>query len=483
MRKLPAFFIMILIIMTLICSCIIRDANKARTGQENTVVQEEEKTAAENRDNQDLNQDPVPEDEETAGPPNNIMFESSQADFAFVYPHDDLTLYSCLCRDPEYRGLSLNVGIMDMGSMQGTMLENAREESDALAVGDFGPDNDFSYPPSRDVIELGGVYVKEYMVLSRYDICDVAFEKTAVFYNEGYQVKITLAADREKIIGEAEEYFTTDEINCLGEKIWAEGGREAFYDAAASGNTGQAAGRWHSAFEDIMYLLQINEFKGASAGYSRIDDNRYHEDNDEDSYIIDIAYPRFQSAYTGGLDDSINRCIYDELIEPMIDDFRSEVASYDYEDENINYFLAVDYEVISFDEDIISVCLNINPYMGGAHGMQYFETINLSIGQNRIMELSDLFEPGYDHMGAISQYCRMDLIYQMQDRGFMPDEECIEDGTDPSYTDTFTSWLISPRGLMIKFPAYQAGPYAAGDFTVVIPYEVFEGQVIIPGAG
>jgi hypothetical protein len=482
MRKLPVIFIMIPMIMTLVCSCISLDADKQRTGQDNIVL-EEEKTAAGNRDTQDLNEDPVPEDEETPGPPNNIMFQNSQAGFAFVYPHDGLALYSCQCRDPEYGGFSLDVDISKLESMQGTMLENALEEMDALANGEFGPDNDFSYLPSRNVIELGGVYVKEYMVLSRYDVCDVTFERIAVFYNKGYQVRIALAADSEQIIGEAEEYFTTDEINCLEEKIWAEGGREAFYDAVASGNAGQTANKWYGAFKDIMHLLQINEFKGASAGYSRVDDNRYFEENDEDRYIIDIAYPQFQSAHAGGLDDSINRSIYDELIGPMIDDFRSEVASYDYEDENINYFLAVDYEVISFDEDIISLCININPYMGGAHGMQYFETINYSIGENRLLELADLFEPGYDHMGAISEYCRMDLIRQMQERGFMPDEEWIEDGTDPSYTDTFTSWLLSSRGLMIKFPAYQAGPYAAGDFIVVIPYDKLDSLVLMPGAG
>jgi hypothetical protein len=107
--------------------------------------------------------------------------------------------------------------------------------------------------------------------------------------------------------------------------------------------------------------------------------------------------------------------------------------------------------------------------------MQYFKTINLSIDENSILKLEDLFKHGYDYMGVISKYCRNDLICQMQKRGFMPDEEWIGDGTDPSYTDTFTNWLLSPQGLIIKFPAYQVGPYAAGDFTVIIPYDELEG--------
>jgi hypothetical protein len=470
MKKLPVILFLIIAIMALQSSCITLDDEKESTDQDIT-IKEGENTVTESSGSSNRDENANPGDEEAGEVSNNIMFQNSQADFVFIYPHDDLTLCSCLCGDPEYSSLWLNVSIEEIASMQGTMKEYAEDERDALAVGDFGPDNDFSYPPSRKVIELGGVYVKEYIVFSRYDICDAAFEKSAVFYNNGYQVKITLAADREKIIGEVEEYFTADEINCLDKKVWAGGGKEGFYDALSSGNAGPEANRWYGVFDDIMYLLQINEFKGASAGYSRIDDSRYHGHNDEDRYIIDIAYPRFQSAYAGGLDDSINSSVYDGLIEPMIGDFKTEVSSYDYDDENITCFLAVDYEVITFDENIISLCLDIDPYMGGAHGMLYFETINFSIQENRILDLGDLFEEEYDYMGAISEYCRMDLIYQMQDRGFMPDEEWIEDGTDPSYTDTFTSWLISPRGLVIKFPAYQVGPYAAGDFTVLIPYK------------
>lgn len=303
-------------------------------------------------------------DEDTAEVSNNIMFQSSQADFAFVYPHDELTLYSCFCSHKEYGSLWLNVSIKEIAYMQGTMKEYAEDESDALA-----------------------------------------------------------------------------------------GGKEGFYDALTSGNAGPVANKWYTTFDDIMYLLQINEFKGASAGYSRINDSRYYE-NDKDRYIIDIAYARFQSAYAGGLDESINSSIYDGLIKSMIDDFKTEVSSYDYEDENI-----------------IALCLNINPYMGGAHGMLYFETINFSIEEDRILALEDLFIPGYDYESVISEYCRMDLIGQMQERGFMPDQEWIADGTDPDYEDTPTGWLISPRGLIMKFPAYQAAPYAAGDFTVIIPYD------------
>ena len=65
----------------------------------------------------------------------------------------------------------------------------------------------------------------------------------------------------------------------------------------------------------------------------------------------------------------------------------------------------------------------------------------------------------------------------MNDRGFEPDKQWLEDGTDPSYIDNFTNFLVTPSELIIKFPAYQVAPYAAGDFTVNIPYEEFEGNL------
>ncbi len=417
-------------------------------------------------------------DQEIArGLENNIMFYSGEANFAFIYPHNDLTLSSYSGWNTEYGDLSLNVSIVSLETMEGEARDAAIGEREALEKGGFGRDTAFSFEPSRKVMKTGDVFVKEFLVFSRYDICDIAFEHRAVFYNNGYQVQIALLADRDKMMEGMEQYFTYDEINCLEEKVWAPDGKDGFYSQLVSGQAASPALEWYGVFDDIMYLLQINDFKGASAGYSRLMDKRYFEEDGEEKYIIDIAYPLFQSAYAGGLDDSINKIIYDDTISPMIGDFREEVLSYDDEDIDLRYFLAVDYQVAAFDENIISLCLDIYPYMGGAHGMLYFETINFDIGRDRLIGLEDLFEPGYDYAGTISEYCRRNLIGQIQDRGFQPDEEWIEDGTDPDYADTLTNFLVAPYGLIIKFPAYQAAPYAAGDFSVIIPYSRFEGFI------
>jgi len=94
-----------------------------------------------------------------------------------------------------------------------------------------------------------------------------------------------------------------------------------------------------------------------------------------------------------------------------------------------------------------------------------------------LIELGDLFTAGYDYLGIISEYCREDLARQINDRDFEPDTQWLENGTDPDNIDNFTNFLVTPSELIIKFPAYQVAPYAAGDFTVNIPYEEFEGNL------
>jgi hypothetical protein len=499
------YFLIIIIMIALLFSILFLNSckvneflepqdSKDATEEVRDEIQGEEETA--DRDEQNVQTNPEnknpeleePDADDDAGdqeivqkPQNNLMLLNSEVNFAFIYPQENLMLSSYPYSSVDYGDLSLSVSISALETLKGTMKENALEERDALINGKPGPDTDFSFEPSKKIINIGDVFVKDYLVLGRYDVCDVAFDRKAVFYNNGYQVQILLSADKEKIQENMGQYFIYDELNCLEEKVWDPDKQDEFYDKLTTGQASESALEWYETFDDIMYLLQINDFKGASAGYSRLIDERYFEEDLEKNYIIDISYPQFQSVDAGGLDDSINNLIYDEVVLSILNGFKDEIISYEEEDADLeidlNYFLAIDYSIVMFNEKGISLCLDISPYMGGAHGMLYFETINFDLEKNSIIELEDLFVPEYDYLNIISEYCREDLTKQMKQIGAQPDEEWIADGTDPAYTDTFTNFLINQSGLMIKFPAYQVGPYAIGDFSVSIPYNLFEGYI------
>ncbi len=407
---------------------------------------------------------------------NHIMFYNSEANFAFIYPQEYLTISSYPGLSGDYGDLFLNVRINDIENLKGSEKEVAISERDALEAGDFGPETGFSYKPSEKVIKVGDTFVKEFLVFSRYEICDVAFDWEVDFYNNEYQVQITLSADKEKMLESLDQYFIYDEVNCPGQKVWDFDKQDEFYDKLITGRLPGLASEWFDAFDSIMYLLQINDFKGASAGYSRLIDKRSFEENPEEKYLIEVSYPQFESAAAGGLNESINKIIYNQKVLSTISDFKDEISSYD-EDFALSYFLSIDYSVVMYNENGISVCLDIYPYLGGAHGMLYFETINFDLKKMSLVEMKDLFVAGYDYLGTISEYCREDLVKQMNDWGFEPDKQWLEEGTDPANMDNFANFLVTPSELIIKFPAYQVAPYAAGDFTVNIPYEEFEGDL------
>jgi hypothetical protein len=250
-----------------------------------------------------------------------------------------------------------------------------------------------------------------------------------------------------------------------------------FYDSLITGQVSGTALEWWNAIDSVKHLLQINDFKGASAGYSRLIDKRYYEENTDEKYVIDVSYPEFESAVSGGLNETINKIIYEDRIQSDIQAFKDEISSYGDEDFLFNYYLGIDYSVPTYDENLISINIDTYPYLGGAHGMLYFYTYNFDLEKQRLIGLEDVFIQDYDYRSIISEYCRQDLKEQMQDMGFEPDEDWITDGTDPDYTDTFTNYLFTSEGIIMKFQAYQVAPYAAGDFSVDIPYSLFEGNI------
>jgi hypothetical protein len=413
----------------------------------------------------------------TARSINDVMFYSSEANFAFIYPQDNLSISSYPYLTGDYGDLSLNVNISAVEDLQDPEKEAAVNERDALDSGDFGEDTGFSLESSRKVTNISETSVKEFLTLGRYDICDIAFDWEIHFYNNGYQVQIVLSADTRKMIESLDNYFIYDETNCPGQKVWDFDRQDEFYDKLITEQLTGLSSEWYSVFDSIMYLLQINDFKGASGGYSRLIDKRVYEENPEEIYIIDVSYPQFQSAVAGGLNESINKIIYEQKVLPVIDDFKDEVSSYQYTEFSYYYYLTIDYSVVMYDENGISICLDIYPFLGGAHGMLYFETVNFDLEKMSLVELKDLFVAGYDYPGIISDYCRGDLARQINERGFEVEMQWLEEGTDPENTDNFINFLVTPSELIIKFPAYQVAPYAAGDFTVNIPYQEFEGSL------
>jgi len=88
------------------------------------------------------------------------------------------------------------------------------------------------------------------------------------------------------------------------------------------------------------------------------------------------------------------------------------------------------------------------------------------------LKLDDIFKQGYEYLVFLSDYCAKDIAHQIRNTNTEPDEDWIREGTDPSVSENYSHFLVTPYSLIIKFLSYQVAPGAAGDFSVRIPYNL-----------
>jgi hypothetical protein len=93
------------------------------------------------------------------------------------------------------------------------------------------------------------------MVLSRFEVCDVTFERELNFFNNDYQVINQLSLALRKLIAESEpDYLKADETNCPGSgAVWdfQNDAQKKFYEALVAGKGSEAAEKWYKAFDEI----------------------------------------------------------------------------------------------------------------------------------------------------------------------------------------------------------------------------------------
>ena len=122
------------------------------------------------------------------------------------------------------------------------------------------------------------------------------------------------------------------------------------------------------------------------------------------------------------------------------------------------------FALLSPPGDLFSLKFDISEYIdGAAHPFGYSRTLTYSLASGADIQLAQLFIPGTDYLGEISNYCKADLA--TRDIAF----DASVTGADPTL-DNYRNWNITPQGLLITFDPYQVAAYAAGPQLVTIPY-------------
>lgn len=115
---------------------------------------------------------------------------------------------------------------------------------------------------------------------------------------------------------------------------------------------------------------------------------------------------------------------------------------------------------------LVSVSADSYAYTGGAHGNTDFVAHNFVLRNGELAELrlAELFRPDSGWQTVLHRACIAELEEMYAD--WPPDEDKPAESTAPR-----RSFVVTPAGLRLFFAPYEVGPYAAGSFIVLVPWE------------
>jgi hypothetical protein len=207
------------------------------------------------------------------------FYENERAGFSLKYPYS-------VSMDDAKGNLSLTIESTKIDDLDypGFDKEEILKDIQSLKDGQYGNEYDWALSVSKKVRSLESLNGQEFMVLSRFDICDTTFERKLLFYQNDLRVIVTLKEDKRNIIDNSPEYFTTNEENCQTEKIWDFNKQDQFYQDLVDNKGFFTAQEWFDTFDKIIDTIEIDGTE-VSQTYSQLIQGVWTSLDDSNSVI------------------------------------------------------------------------------------------------------------------------------------------------------------------------------------------------------
>ena len=261
--------------------------------------------------------------------------------------------------------------------------------------------------------------------------------------------------------------FTLEETDESGKKtgVWSGEWKE---DENAAGIALEGNWKKPTDSDDKSFGFFATEQIVNFTGNIKFTDKTIKEKNAAKRSEIFATYPEISGVDAA---EKFNSIVKRKVTE-SIDAYKKQLADFTAEDiktlpEAMSLENQIGYEIVLANNDLVSLIFSDYEFMGGAHGMTTYKTLNYDLKNNRELALTDIVEPNSDYLKTISEYSIADLKKRV---GEMSDDEWIGKGAAAD-ADNFSNWNLTKKGLMFTFEAYQVAAYAAGPQTVIIPYE------------
>lgn len=141
------------------------------------------------------------------------------------------------------------------------------------------------------------------------------------------------------------------------------------------------------------------------------------------------------------------------------------------QDEAYQYIYSLNQQVIPerADSRILSLELITYEYRGGAHGGNIYSGVTFDAKTGKELNFSDVITDQEKFKSATYDY----IVNAVE-------TYAGEDGLYPEYKETIQSsfdnltWTLTDYGMQITYPEYELAPFAAGAFTVDLPYSLIK---------
>lgn len=136
--------------------------------------------------------------------------------------------------------------------------------------------------------------------------------------------------------------------------------------------------------------------------------------------------------------------------------------------DDIKYSMFINFDMYKCD-NYIGFVFHVFEDFAGAHPNTYIVTVNYNIKSSSISNIDTLIKKNNSILSLMSKYSYTSLSNEdkIKEINML---SMLKNGTKPT-KDNFDNFVFTKDGLTVFFEKYQIAPYAAGEFSLTIPYE------------
>lgn len=242
-----------------------------------------------------------------------MVFEDFDSGVFIKYPTD------VSMDNKDEQGMTLKIESEKIQNLEGTMgydKETSLQNRDSLLQGEYGEDVDWPLDVSKQVRQIGDLYAQDFVVLSRFDVCDVTFERKLYFFHGDYRIILTLEASKEEIMESSPNYFQYSKENCGDELVWNFDKQEQFYRDIINSKSNEESERWFSVFEDIVKTIELSEPEVVLQVEESLDLSGKWILEEDEAFVVEFTTEEKIDYYDG---DEMNRTEYEVFSKDGVD--------------------------------------------------------------------------------------------------------------------------------------------------------------------